>query len=329
MFQPTPPRGRRPRGTCPRPGSCFNPRLRAGGDAAPRSLALQPVSTHASAREATSFAAMLDPRLNEFQPTPPRGRRPGHVVRNGHHLVAPVSTHASAREATREDTPPDRGFKWPVSTHASAREATRRPQGGGRSQTGFNPRLRAGGDADPQPPLSQLPSVSTHASAREATCSSSRTPGGLNQCFNPRLRAGGDAGIGAGGGRPAVSTHASAREATSASARPRRPRAGFNPRLRAGGDVPAGADEAPHQVSTHASAREATATSTRGTTAGTSFNPRLRAGGDGAIEDYYLFPSGFQPTPPRGRRQDCPWRRPPPDSFNPRLRAGGDWIMSR
>ena len=78
-----------------------------------------------------------------------------------------------------------------VSIHASAREATRRAGKPAARRSGFNPRLRAGGDT-------------THNGAY-----SSRTG------FNPRLRAGGDAGF----SLPdpftwEVSIHASAREAT-------------------------------------------------------------------------------------------------------------------
>ena len=148
------------------------------------------VSTHASAREATSCSRRFVLTVIMFQPTPPRGRRlelPGLAL-----LPQVVSTHASAREATpapsRSPGPctcfnprlragGDHGskrvyFYARVSTHASAREAT----------------LGTGNLGAPK-------RVSTHASAREATCPAS---------LSPHV--------------PCVSTHASAREATAAHA---------------------------------------------------------------------------------------------------------------
>ena len=209
-FQPAPPRGRRlaertrtrarflsfnPRlraGGDSRPPwwtsslSGFNPRLRAGGDMLAAGAApLRPVSTHASAREAT-YTPVPGMSITVFQPTPPRGRRHREVIRlvpeftfqptppRGRRHVnaagdprAAVSTHASAREATSMVVVPT--LTCEVSTHASAREATR----------------------DDLREIDGL-TVSTHASAREAT-SRARCAWLL----------------------PAtVSTHASAREAT-------------------------------------------------------------------------------------------------------------------
>ncbi|MDK2931710.1 MAG: hypothetical protein PWR07_1841 [Bacillota bacterium] len=187
----------------------FNPRLRAGGDRVQvcSTISANWVSTHASAREATSPRPM-DASMTLFQPTPPRGRRPG--GRRQDPGRATVSTHASAREAT---------------LCGPARLLPRRC---------FNPRLRAGGDFSG---CSYGPSldVSTHASAREATAFLNLLP--LTRCvsthasareatvdhdilmdilrrFNPRLRAGGD-GLAVSATDPASS---------------------FNPRLRAGGD---------------------------------------------------------------------------------------------
>ncbi len=58
------------------------------------------------------------------------------------------------------------------------------------ARTGFNPRLREGGDYFPRQPGSET-LVSIHASAREATREfDSLHP--LYNCFNPRLREGGD-----------------------------------------------------------------------------------------------------------------------------------------
>ncbi|MDK2931163.1 MAG: hypothetical protein PWR07_1294 [Bacillota bacterium] len=121
------------------------------------------VSTHASAREATRFTLRLG-------------------------LRSSVSTHASAREATY--IPSSYAPNAVVSTHASAREATAAgaketsakvfqptpPRGRrlvegvqpGAASSGFNPRLRAGGDV----------------------CEERRRE--RPSCFNPRLRAGGD-----------------------------------------------------------------------------------------------------------------------------------------
>ena len=235
------------------PSRCFNPRLRAGGDrrhlrpyagrarfqpTPPRGRRLPlhrnlsrslPVSTHASAREATRGQAAppgrdrsFNPRLRAggdeqamvleiadymFRPTPPRGRRPPRGIRA--FVIWRVSTHASAREATGLIPVEPQGSK--VSTHASAREAT-----------------------SPSVAPLRCNRVSTHASAREATLGRARS-------YPPR----------------SVSTHASAREATLAlrpfsamglfqptpprgrrrsTAGPMPRRCGFNPRLRAGGD---------------------------------------------------------------------------------------------
>ena len=172
-FQPTPPRGRRQIGSVsigkdevfqPTP-----PRGRRRGRESRRQRADR-VSTHASAREATTHRGAarpapcgFNPRLRAggdgwklsssstsklFQPTPPRGRR--HRLRPTFAGLGDVSTHASAREATRQVVLAEQALE--VSTHASAREATR---GFAQAQT------RA--------------EVSTHASAREATALHSTT----------------------------------------------------------------------------------------------------------------------------------------------------------
>jgi len=192
----------------------------------------RPVSTHASAREATRMRRMIVMEPLEFQPTPPRGRRPAQVDPTApHHCTFQPTPPRGRRRMTCaiggspqkfQPTPP-RGRrrdgalgqtnKYDVSTHASAREAT--------------PAALRQCRRDP---------VSTHASAREATYQPSpqRSPAPR---FNPRLRAGGDArGVGEDEefvefqptpprgrrrarastlpGAPRVSTHASAREAT-------------------------------------------------------------------------------------------------------------------
>ena len=79
--------------------SCFNPRLRAGGDGRVHAQhgAEAGVSIHASAREATPLRQCVG-------------------------FAADVSIHASAREATAVDGPGCGRRR--VSIHASAREAT-------------------------------------------------------------------------------------------------------------------------------------------------------------------------------------------------------------
>ena len=168
----------------------------------------------------------------KFQSTPPHGRRPASL---GDALSrAVVSIHASAREAT-------------ISRAAALW-----------TRTGFNPRLRTGGDFSGPLNASQcmeFQSTPPHG-RRQAARHKFRQRRGS---FNPRLRTGGDA-----------SRVSLARSASS-----------FNPRLRTGGDPRAterevsvilfqstpphgrrhGLDEqqkSPKDVSIHASAREAT-----------------------------------------------------------------------
>ena len=172
-----------------------------------------------------------------------------------------------------------------------------------RSQHGFNPRLRTGGDRDPSSWMAES-LVSIHASAREATCHEAPE-----------------------GGEFDVSIHASAREATARNLSPPPHRVCFNPRLRTGGDVEVPAAVAASTVSIHASAREAmqTAPSAKsrrvhqfqstpprgrrpdaGTTSDTtraSFNPRLRSGGDSKAAQNSCASMRVQSTPPRGRRR--------------------------
>ncbi len=122
---------------------------------------------------------------------------------------------------------------------------------------GFNPRLRAGGDAS--------------AEDRSAA----------NECFNPRLRAGGDqTRCLKGHDASSVSIHASAREATITRSGDYQARYGFNPRLRAGGDGRSRTRHRDHsrfnpRLRAGGDRRQDTAPAVPG-----SFNPRLRAGGD-------------------------------------------------
>ena len=76
----------------------------------------------------------------------------------------------------------------------------------------------------------------------------------------------------------------------------------FNPRLRAGGELSASGNRVSFS----------------------SFNPRLRAGGESARGDSGIISTGFQSTPPRGRRDRPMTPEHPAKSFNPRLRAGGE-----
>ena len=153
----------------------FNPRLRMGGDDARTSSGTErwrseAVSIHASAWEATmqgqvmtrDYPRRFNPRLRmggdlaygstcigfilkcAFQSTPPHGRRPRAMCGRN---VQDVSIHASAWEATPaartrrcQSTPP----------HGRRRQMggdmprPRLPAG----RSGFNPRLRMGGDCD-------------------------------------------------------------------------------------------------------------------------------------------------------------------------------------
>ena len=173
-------------------------------------------------------------RVEKFQSTPPRGRRPvGASKQRNRWKFQSTPPRGRRREAGPpawgaengfQSTPPrGRRRDWrspgavpgPVSIHASAREATDEPPEAGIA------RLR----------------VSIHASAREATAGATSSATSAS-CFNPRLRAGGDPGRRAEPGRRSwmfQSTPPRGRRPDS-SARPLCPRRGFNPRLRAGGD---------------------------------------------------------------------------------------------
>ena len=196
-FQSTPPRGRRP--------------------AAPRrAWRLTHVSIHASAREATPVLGQATLRL---QVSIHASAREATIDEQSTCCCDLVSIHASAREATAAHLQAHRELI--VSIHASAREATRRIERRGAREACFNPRLRAGGDAQSRayrcakelfqstPPRGRRPlpaqgrrrlfRVSIHASAREATQRGTADP-----YFE------------------LVSIHASAREATATSSWPRR-----------------------------------------------------------------------------------------------------------
>ncbi len=253
LFQSTPPHGRRRDAASEPPAlASFNPRLRTGGDPRlPHPTAPGRVSIHASAREATrptdtslNAPPSFNPRLRTggdlaptsprgmvklFQSTPPHGRRPvRHEKDDDYHVF--------------QSTPPHGRRLW-VPTEPSV-------------PTGFNPRLRTGGDyLDPLvgTTLTRFQSTPPHGRRRTARRSSRHS-----LSFNPRLRTGGDED----GWRVPVkgswfqSTPPHGRRPIAAT-----PVAGlpcFNPRLRTGGDR--GREASPHRqdVSIHASAREAT-----------------------------------------------------------------------
>ena len=279
---------------------------------------------------------------HEFQSTPPRGERRAvlahdvdlvrvsiHAPARGatrHSLRFPrrrrVSIHAPARGATRAPVPVITGPL--VSIHAPARGATSRPRRACASRRGFNPRPRAGSDA--QAPLGRPVEigVSIHAPARGATSRRRSARSGLG-CFNPRPRAGSDESLGLVGhgfrvsihapargatttprracaSRP-VSIHAPARGATWCSTPPLARRESFNPRPRAGSDR-----GAQHRrrgdatVSIHAPARGATlARRRRGGERDVSIHAPAR-GATGTIGNTMVFSNWFQSTPPRGER---------------------------
>ena len=187
------------------------------------------VSTHASAREATSRrwcwrlrTTCFDPRLRAggdlleefgpllfgvFQPTPPRGRRRGLYRLN-------------RREAKFQPTPP-RGRRRHLRLHRCVATEFQPTPPRGRRHSGARAATHPG-PFQPTPPRGRR-----HSGARAATHPGPfqpTPPRGRRRwpcarsarwaCFNPRLRAGGDVArqgqcLGA-----AVSTHASAREAT-------------------------------------------------------------------------------------------------------------------
>ncbi len=166
-FQSTPPRGRRRVDWAGVAGvlHSFNPRLRAGGDDITNTPVPQrQVSIHASAREATPPGRLALYRHTVFQSTPPRGRR---------QIRLPGQWNSGMFQST-----PPRGrrlCRWPcscpgkkVSIHASAREATCISAISRMVLSGFNPRLRAGGDPQIRW-FRHRDMVSIHASAREAT----------------------------------------------------------------------------------------------------------------------------------------------------------------
>ena len=224
----------------------------------------------------------------------------------------------------------------------------RRPGAGGNPTggTGFNPRLRTGGDLNSRSMLASVYAVSIHASAREATCTKgmlrvklkfqSTPPHGRRRHLVFAFDRTGD-----------VSIHASAREATYA--RPllfnvskfqSTPPHGRRPSTRRwtgsmlwfqstpphGRRHPEAVETAlTESVSIHASAREATpAPAEESPTEPVSIHASAREATP--LEKLVKVRKvRFQSTPPHGRR---PWTSAGSRelaSFNPRLRTGGDF----
>ena len=168
------------------PLSCFDPRLRAGGD----KVVLDCPAKYWLFRSTPPRGRRLDATLPKFRDkwfrsTPPRGRRP----RRRAHCWRSRRFDPRLRAGGDPDTPvrnpstllfrstPPRGRRpmqasprseAPLFRSTPPRGRRRGPRRGRRSASGFDPRLRAGGD---------VPVPQWTASA---------------PCFDPRLRAGGD-----------------------------------------------------------------------------------------------------------------------------------------
>ena len=168
--------------------ACFNPRLRTGGDS--QSLMLCPPARSFNPRLRTGGDQGVFKKVRNqtmFQSTPPHGRRPSSVFI------------------------PARSFA--VSIHASAREATAPSQTFTLGSSGFNPRLRTGGDpctSDACAAFKLFQSTPPHGRRRRlfyGVCG-----GRQFQSTPPHGRRRG--GSRYGRGQELVSIHASAREAT-------------------------------------------------------------------------------------------------------------------
>ena len=194
---------------------CFNPRPRAGGDLNIKDI-LAPSgefqSTPPRGGRRDAGVRPCDGR-DQFQSTPPRGGRrtaPPPVL-----TVGEVSIHAPARGATLgacprciakqrfQSTPPRGGRPRMILAIAPDRAFQSTPPRGGRrvlqsgmfeARPSFNPRPRAGGDAQPIHHRAGPGFVSIHAPARGATrvCPSDPTGRAGFQSTPPR------------GGRPFV-----------------------------------------------------------------------------------------------------------------------------
>ena len=191
----------------------------------------------------------------------------------------------------------------------------------------FNSRLRTGGDGQPARVLC-AGIISTHASAREATRVDVRTYQGLFISTHASAREATKFLLG-GCQYRVISTHASAREATT-------------PGLLA---------VRINTISTHASAREATCKQAQGNLGADLISTHASAREATEIVDSVSGRSGFQLTPPHGRRrgQAIAWEEAFSISthasareatvlgfaevkhhlnFNSRLRTGGDHLSA-
>ncbi len=171
------------------------------------------------------------------------------------------------------------------------------------NETGFNPRLRTGGDATPV--WVGVWGAGFNPRLRTGGDEKDQYTQEADLGFNPRLRTGGDfhcssacqsafqfqstpphgrrqGGIRGAGALCGVSIHASAREATCFLLKNLMSSATFQ--------------STPPHGRRHPQGR-------RVTVAGESFNPRLRTGGDPRLSSSGLTVSAFQSTPPHGRRQ--------------------------
>ena len=301
LFQSTPPRGRRRKiADTGLPRRSFNPRLRVGGgdDVLPAVWLLR-VSIHASAWEAGQKPTFLDcgrcvsihasaweaaaafasfAQGEEFQSTPPRGRRGIHrslsVGASGR-----VSIHASAWEAAAMDGL-GTAFSF-VSIHASAWEAvvttptvmTRKAQFQSTPPRGRRARAAAISS-------SVYAFQSTPPRGRRLSCPYDISSTVLFQSTPPRGRRRQDWADAAARLGFQSTPPRGRRQITVVQSQLIR-RSGFNPRLRVGGGAAVHGVHAGPLVSIHASAWEAgrwpalrsrTWTSAR-------FNPRLRVGG--------------------------------------------------
>jgi len=185
-FQSAPPRGRRLAWKRPCPQlSCFNPRLRVGGDSAGRHRMDQAEvfqSAPPRGRRLDSSKPMVSTIW--FQSAPPRGRR---------HIVFMLSSPF-----------------WSFNPRLRVGGDSNISLNGGK-RLSFNPRLRVGGDrySDLQ---YRAGAVSIRASAWEATGTRPRSR--CSRSFNPRLRVGGDRPVPRSTCQALVSIRASAWEAT-------------------------------------------------------------------------------------------------------------------
>ena len=257
--------------------SGFNPRARAGRDKTKVDyLRAAQVSIHAPARGATS-----------------------RIIDESQELS--VSIHAPARGATHSGQICMIGFD--VSIHAPARGATGRLTQLRQTQTGFNPRARAGRDQAAEWTWAIM--LCFNPRARAGRDAKTWAILAAIACFNPRARAGRDTGD-----IYIPDVHAGFNPRARAGRDPTKPtpcplQAGFNPRARAGRDKVAAARNRLDSVSIHAPARGATRT---------------------AMLDI-LATYTFQSTRPRGARHAHYGIQSPCLCFNPRARAGRDILQ--